>query len=54
MNFFSFDPWFLPWFLVVGVTGPGRPKGRGVVHASAYPGPVDIASQRRPGRDTSA
>ena len=39
---------------VVWVTGPGRPKGRGVVHASAYPGPVDKASQRGPGRETSA
>jgi hypothetical protein len=39
---------------VVRVTCPGRPKGRGVVHASAYPGPVGITSQRRPGRDTPA
>jgi hypothetical protein len=42
---------------VAGVTGPGRPEGRWVVHASAYPGragPVGKASQREPGRDTSA
>ena len=39
---------------VVRVTSPGRPRGRGDVHASAYPGPVGITSQRRPGRDTTA
>jgi hypothetical protein len=40
--------------VVIRVTSPGRPKGWGAVHASAYPGPVGITSQRRPGRDTSA